>query len=275
VLYKNFASQYRLNGKERDWETGNFYYGARYEVYPERRFGDPKISVWLSVDPLAMKDPFMTSYHFVYNNPIMFVDPHGLHGYRVDSLGNISSEPVDDTGGKDYDVLYNHDMSKKSLPIEPGVLNSANRESESGSDEDGAYVIDVLDVSKMNNPLALFEFLAKETKVEWSMVTMDHSQNTDRVWLTTTHRDNHELGAGQIMDREWENYNLKEHIHSHPGEIYAMPSPGDITSAEKLEIMFITPILRIYLPETDKYKRYNSKSPSFIFPEATIIINKK
>lgn len=49
--------------------TGNFYYGARYY--------DPKISVWLSVDPLASKYPHVTPYNFVENNPIMLVDPTG------------------------------------------------------------------------------------------------------------------------------------------------------------------------------------------------------
>ena len=44
----DFDSRYRFNGKEVDEETGNGYYGARYY--------DPKISVWLSVDPLAKRD---------------------------------------------------------------------------------------------------------------------------------------------------------------------------------------------------------------------------
>jgi len=54
------------------------YYGARYEVYPERRIGDPKISVWLSVDPLAHKYPHVTPYNFVENNPLRLVDPTGM-----------------------------------------------------------------------------------------------------------------------------------------------------------------------------------------------------
>jgi RHS repeat-associated protein len=45
VSFKSFSSRFRFNGKEWDEETGNYYYGARYY--------DPKVSVWLSVDPLA------------------------------------------------------------------------------------------------------------------------------------------------------------------------------------------------------------------------------
>ena len=50
--------------------TGLYYYGARYY--------DPRVSVWLSVDPLASKYPYVTPYNFVENNPIRLVDPTGL-----------------------------------------------------------------------------------------------------------------------------------------------------------------------------------------------------
>ncbi|MCR9155590.1 MAG: RHS repeat-associated core domain-containing protein, partial [Bacteroidetes bacterium] len=68
--FKSFSSRYRFNGKEWDEETGNFYYGARYY--------DPKISVWLSVDPLATNYPYISPYNFVENNPLKFVDPTGM-----------------------------------------------------------------------------------------------------------------------------------------------------------------------------------------------------
>ncbi len=64
-----YDSPYRFNGKELDAETGNYYYGARYY--------NPKISVWLSVDPLAHKYPSLSPYVFTGNNPIMLVDPDG------------------------------------------------------------------------------------------------------------------------------------------------------------------------------------------------------
>lgn len=76
--YTSFSSRFRFNGKEWDDETGNFYYGARYY--------DPKISVWLSVDPLAQKAPSLTPYRFSFNNPFSFVDPDGLFEGWVKSL---------------------------------------------------------------------------------------------------------------------------------------------------------------------------------------------
>jgi RHS repeat-associated protein len=48
---------------------GNYYCGARYY--------DPKISVWLSVDPKAHWYPRHSPYNFSLNNPINLVDPNG------------------------------------------------------------------------------------------------------------------------------------------------------------------------------------------------------
>ncbi len=63
------VTSYRFNGKEYDQETGNYYYGARYY--------DPKLSIWLSVDPLAHKFPAWSPYNFSLNNPINLVDSDG------------------------------------------------------------------------------------------------------------------------------------------------------------------------------------------------------
>lgn len=78
-------SPFRFNAKELDEETGNYYYGARYGVYPEHNRRNPKWSIlalsqvegWLSVDPLAEKFPAWSSYNYTMNNPINMIDPDG------------------------------------------------------------------------------------------------------------------------------------------------------------------------------------------------------
>ncbi len=65
------------------------YYGARYY--------DSKISVWLSVDPLA--EQTMSSYGYCYNNPVNFVDPDGRapFGDYFDNKGNyMGSDNIND-----------------------------------------------------------------------------------------------------------------------------------------------------------------------------------
>ena len=86
-------SPYLFNGKELDEETGLVYYGARYY--------NPRESVWLSVDPIALYDPVMQTEHYIdgehnngyfnpkntsiygycYQNPILYVDPNGKQVY--------------------------------------------------------------------------------------------------------------------------------------------------------------------------------------------------
>lgn len=64
----SFDNPYKFNGKELDEETGLYYYGARYY--------NPRISVFMSVDPLA--ESTMTPYQYTYQNPINLVDPTGM-----------------------------------------------------------------------------------------------------------------------------------------------------------------------------------------------------
>ena len=60
---------YLFNAKEFDEETGMYYYGARYY--------EPRLSLWMSVDPLEEKYYNSSSYAYCNNNPIRFIDPDG------------------------------------------------------------------------------------------------------------------------------------------------------------------------------------------------------
>ena len=60
---------YLFNAKEFDEETGLYYYGARYY--------EPRLSLWMSVDPLQEKYPNISTYCYAANNPIKFIDSDG------------------------------------------------------------------------------------------------------------------------------------------------------------------------------------------------------
>ena len=60
---------YLFNAKEFDEETGMYYYGARYY--------EPRLSLWMSVDPMQEKYPNVSSYCYTFNNPVKFIDPDG------------------------------------------------------------------------------------------------------------------------------------------------------------------------------------------------------
>ena len=68
------------NGKEKDFETGYHYYGARY-------YDSEKMN-WLSVDPLSS----MSNYVYCSNNPVRLVDLNGMDEYEFDEKGNFKQK---------------------------------------------------------------------------------------------------------------------------------------------------------------------------------------
>src|SRR5690554_177078 len=67
-----------------------YYYGARYY--------DPRISIFVSVDPLAERT--MTPYQYVHNNPIMFTDPTGMAADPPDGEFGQGHRHTDSDGTK-------------------------------------------------------------------------------------------------------------------------------------------------------------------------------
>ena len=92
---------YLFNAKEFDEETGLYYYGARYY--------DPRLSLWISVDPLSELDLQSSSYAFCGNNPINRLDSDGQIWETIWDVGNL----VYDVGAAVYHhVTGNHDAAK-------------------------------------------------------------------------------------------------------------------------------------------------------------------
>jgi RHS repeat-associated protein len=85
TLCDSLEDRYRFgfNGMEKDNELkgiGNSLdFGAR--IY------DSRLGRWLSLDPLAAKYPSLSSYNFVANSPLTFIDPDGKD-YRLAIIKN-------------------------------------------------------------------------------------------------------------------------------------------------------------------------------------------
>ncbi|MBF4485035.1 RHS repeat-associated core domain-containing protein [Flavobacterium sp. CSZ] len=78
--------RYGFNGMEKDNELkggeGNSYdFGARML--------DPRIGRWFARDPKDKKNPFLSPYSYVENNPMFFVDPDGK-----DAIGTVKGNTI-------------------------------------------------------------------------------------------------------------------------------------------------------------------------------------
>ena len=80
--------RYRFCGKEKDDESGLYYYGMRYYMPWTCRF--------ISVDPLAAKYPFYTPYQYAGNKPINFIDLDGAEPADSKQQNNSSDKPNGD-----------------------------------------------------------------------------------------------------------------------------------------------------------------------------------
>ncbi len=109
------------NGKEKDYESGFHYYGARY-------YWSELLTGWLSVDPMLDKYPNISSYNYCVWNPVKLVDPDGREtSTHIDCDGNVVA--VFNDG--DYGV-YQHSGTTQQAQEEANRLHSSCRPSAGG-----------------------------------------------------------------------------------------------------------------------------------------------
>jgi len=113
----DYVNKWKFTGHELDRETGLYYAKARYY--------DPKMSVFLSVDPMLEKYPSWSPYNYTLNNPINLVDPTGMEADDP-PLGMPREHGTfysDNTGSWKYDK---HSDTWKGQNGSPDIDNAQN-----------------------------------------------------------------------------------------------------------------------------------------------------
>ena len=102
----DYDERYKFTGKERDWETGYDYFGARYWW---------RAGTWLSVDPLSDKYPHISPYAYCGWNPVNKIDPDGREEWSLD-INTGKFQNIGDKGGSitDYYSVGTYEGEKFS-----------------------------------------------------------------------------------------------------------------------------------------------------------------
>lgn len=111
----------RYTGKERDTESGNDYFGARYYGSSMGRFSSPDPSGLVYADPTNPQS--FNLYAYVQNNPLVNVDPTGL------------------------DCVYTNDQTSNSVGVTV-VRGDCRSETDNGTYVDGTINTDSLTYSQ-------------------------------------------------------------------------------------------------------------------------------
>ena len=85
--FEGIVNPYAFTGRERDAESGLYYYRAR--TY------DPATGRFLQQDPIGLNAGDANLYRYVFNDPVNNVDPDGLAGKKNRGRGgkrNLSAE---------------------------------------------------------------------------------------------------------------------------------------------------------------------------------------
>jgi len=134
------TNHYKFTGKERDAETQNDYFGARYY--------NSSMGRWLSPDPVTMSrdlsDPqTLNRYSYVFNRPTMLIDPDGrwptaIHNLIIetvfknilnsDDIQNLKIASAEVDGDQSPSGAYKHAMRS---PFELGAGGIARAEQDS------------------------------------------------------------------------------------------------------------------------------------------------
>jgi RHS repeat-associated protein len=156
-----------FSDKEKDEETGYYYFGARYY--------DSDLSIWLSVDPLAGKYAYQSPYVYSNNNPIMFVDPDGMKVkavfdretqklYILDLDHYQKGLPIKHVSASEYKLGGMRDKNGNLTHNQVLVISNVFS---GGQIENGTIVRDANDSRQKAIPNAIFDILEDKYNAGW------------------------------------------------------------------------------------------------------------
>ncbi len=264
------AKKYRFgfNNQEKDGELGETY-AFEYRIH------DARLGRFMSVDPKAADAPGWSPQRAFYCNPIRYIDPTGMleDDYGLNKQGNITLLRKTDKPTDKLVVLDNDgNETDNSLEFDKGILSSKKTNTVTASNKKD-YTLDLYKIKGDDKAKGLFEFVADNTEIEWSLTGIGAKSGTDgQNILTTSHIKAQEVGGGYLMAY---GYTIRKHSHSHPYNEFT--STADKKFAESLNLKFPKATLDIY--HKGEYFQYDKNGlisvPTIVLPEIEIKVPKR
>ena len=231
------------------------------------RMYDSKLVRWNTYDPMAEKYYGINPYIYCNNDPMNVVDLTGMDIWEINNRGKVVRHVKDDT----KDAIYMVDkkgsrIDGKELSFKYGTVESF----QSQYSDKAKTTFDWYSVRGDENGKKIFEFLAKNTTIEFSHLLLGQQGDTGLNIISTSHDSAKERSINYLLESQYKNgYTIRAYIHSHPQNT---PYPSGIDKRDK-DIGFSNkltnislkngsgvPVFKIFLPKTGKYIEYNRGS---------------
>ena len=223
------------------------------------RWHDALLSRFTTPDPKAADYPSFSPYTHCAANPLRFTDPTGMDIYIVDRWGNVT-----DSVQTDYADVIKVECKDELINFEYGTIESLKT---LNWISDGPW--DVLSIRGDQNGTRAFEYLAKNTEVEWTQLMLGQEGDRGLNILSTSHSTTEDRSGPNLVFLQYQyGYNVRQDIHSHPdnSQPSGISDDGIVTndmdiahalSHWKLSLLMKKRIIhKVYKPGLNVYEEY-------------------
>ncbi len=223
---------YLFGGKERRRFAGL----GDYDFHA--RFLTTSTALWQAPDLHAGKYPWLSPWVFCAANPIKYVDPTGMDTFVMTPYGKVIERIKVD----EYDSIllkFGYETELESSRLPKGTIQ------EQWKDET-ITENDYFQIKGDDNSTYIFEFLAKNTDVEYSHVQTGEEGDNAVNYISTSHLAYEDYSGGNIMEAILKKEidfgngivikktgNVRSHTHNHP--ISPNPSTADYEMTERYQ----------------------------------------